>query len=661
MIWLLGGILLISLAGVPGLFCRRESSGAERFACLLTLTGTVFGLVAVSNTLLQHRQLAFDFPWSLPGASFALRLDPLAAIFLIPLFLVTAAGSIYGLRYWPQQENSANGRKLRLFYGLISGAMLLLFCAHNSILFLLAWEVMALSGFFLITTEDHKEEVRRAGFIYLIATHTGTLALFACFALLAQHYGSMTFATAGTLSTAGSSLIFLLGLFGFGMKAGLIPLHIWLPGAHAAAPSHASALLSGVMIKTGIYGLVRLTSFFAEIPAWWGWTLLSLGVISGIMGVVLALAQHDIKRLLAYHSVENIGIITLGLGLALLGRSYQMPELTALGLAGCLLHVANHGLFKSLLFLSAGSVIHAVGSRDIDHYGGLLKRQPWTGCLFLGGAVAISGLPPFNGFISEWLIYLGSFQALQTPVPVLGMAVLTAPALALIGGLALACFVKVFGITFLGEPRGENAARAHEAPSTMVAPMLLLLGACAWIGLLPTTVLPLLQGAVVGWAGDMAFALNQTFIASLGWISLGGWLLLLALAGTGFWLWIRSRSAPRDTTTWGCGYLFPAPRMQYTASSFADSLVRLFQFCLRSDRHGNVVSGLFPPPGRFSSHTPDAVLDLLLTPLFGNIGFVFRRLRAIFQNGEIAIYLSYVALSITALLVFMICGKGSLT
>ena len=660
MIWLVAGILLISLAGVPGLFCPRQGSGAERFACLLTLAGTACGLMAVVTTLIRQTELTLDLPWSLPGASLAFRLDPLATIFLLPLFLVTATGSIYGLRYWPQREHSINGPKLRLFYGLLSGSMLLIFCARDSILFLLAWEVMALSGFFLITTEDHKEEVRRAGFIYLIATHTGTLALFACFALLARHSGSMTFAAAGTLPAAGSSLIFLLGLFGFGMKAGLIPLHIWLPGAHAAAPSHASALLSGVMIKTGIYGLVRLTSFFTEIPAWWGWTLLALGVVSGIMGVVLALAQHDIKRLLAYHSVENIGIIGLGLGLALLGRSYQLPELAALGLAGCLLHMANHGLFKSLLFLSAGSVIHAVGSREIDHYGGLLKRQPWTGGLFLGGAVAISGLPPFNGFISEWFLYLGSFQALKTPVPVLGLAVLTAPALALIGGLALACFVKVFGIAFLGEPRGEAAAQADEAPASMVTPMLLLLAACAWIGLLPTSVLPLLQGAVAGWIGPHRLILPQPFIASLGWISLGGWLLLLILAATGLWLWLRSRRVPRDTTTWGCGYLFPAPRMQYTASSFADSLVQLFQFGLRSKRHGNEISGLFPADGRFSSHTPDAVLDLLLTPLFGNIGALFRRLRATVQNGEIAIYLSYVALAIVALLTFMIWGKGGL-
>lgn len=644
------GTLLISLAGVPGVFSRKEGRAGERLACLLTIAGAVCGTIAVLVSLSQGVVPHLNIDWALPGGAFALRLDPITAAFLLPLFLVVACGSVYGLRYWPQSEHPGNGRKLRLFYGVISGAMILLLSAHNSILFLMGWELMALAGFFLITTEDHKEEGRRAGFIYLIATHTGTLALFAMFALLGEASGSLMFPGAGSLPVAGSGIIFLLGLFGFGMKAGLMPLHIWLPGAHAAAPSHVSALLSGVMIKMGIYGLIRITSMFADIPVWWGWSVLLLGMVSGIMGVALALAQHDIKRLLAYHSVENIGIIALGLGLALLGQSYQMPELTALGLAGCLLHVANHGLFKSLLFLTAGSVIHTVGSREIDHYGGLLKRQPWTGALFLGGAVAISGLPPFNGFISEWLIYLGAFQPLQQTSSVLGFAVLAAPALALIGGLALACFVKVFGIAFLGEPRSQAAAQADESSPTMIGPMLLLFLACSGIGLLPTTLTPLLRAAVACWTGSDAAILPASLFAPLKWIGLCGWLLLLLLAVLGLWLHLRSRRAPRQIGTWGCGYQFPTPRMQYTASSFADSLVRLFNFGLWSERHGGRVEKLFPVQSEFVSHTPDAVLDRLLSPLFLTIGQLFRRARAAVQNGVLAIYLLYVALTVMTLL-----------
>lgn len=647
---IIGGAALILLSGVPGLFCRRDSRTGERLSALLTLVGAVTILVIVAKGLWLKQESSLTLGWAIPCGSLSLSLDPLSSFFLLPLLIVVSTGSIFGTRYWPQQQNPSNGQKLRLFYGLISGAMTLLLLARNDMLFLMCWEVMALSGFFLITTEDHKQEVRHAGFVYLVATHTGTLALFAMFVLLGEVTGSFDFPAAGTVTTAGSTLIFLLGLFGFGMKAGLMPLHIWLPGAHAAAPSHASALLSGVMIKTGIYGLMRLTSMFAEIPPWWGWTVLSLGALSGIMGVALALAQHDIKRLLAYHSVENIGIIALGLGIALLGRSYHLNVLVVLGLSGCLLHVANHGLFKSLLFLSAGSVIHAVGSREIEHYGGLLKRQPWTGALFLGGAVAISGLPPLNGFISEWLIYLGAFQALKQPGATLGAVVLAAPVLALIGGLALACFVKVFGITFLGEPRSQAAARAHEVAPQMLGPMAFLFLLCAWIGLFPSTLRGFLLDATANWTGTPSGELPIEAMASLSRLELAGWLLVVLLTTAFLLLRARTRKAPRDIGTWGCGYQFPAVRMQYTASSFADSLVQLLRFGLLSERHGGRVSGLFPESKHFFCHTPDVVLDRMLIPAFRGAGWLCRQLRAMCHNGSMSLYLLYVLLAVVVLL-----------
>lgn len=670
MIWLIGGIFLTAFSGVPGLFSSRTGGAGERLACGFVVLGTVSGALGVISSLLNPAASTIarmDMPWSLPQAQLTLQIDAISAFFLCPLFLVVASGSVYALRYWPQREHPGNGRKLRLFYGVICAAMMVLLTARNGILFLVAWETMALAGFFLITTEDHKREVREAGYIYLIATHSGTLALFGVFASLDHICGSLMFPAAHTLAPAGSTIIFVLALIGFGMKAGLIPLHIWLPGAHAAAPSHASALLSGVMIKTGIYGLVRLTSFFSLIPPWWGWTILLLGIISGIMGVALALAQHDIKRLLAYHSVENIGIIAMGLGLALLGRSYDVPALVALGLAGCLLHVVNHGLFKSVLFLSAGAVIHSVGSRDIDHFGGLLKRQPWVAAMFLGGAVAICGLPPFNGFISEWLIYLAAFQPLHQSPAAVAVAVVAAPALALIGALAVACFVKVFGITFLGSARSSGAAKAHAASPLMIAPMALLLCACAWIGLLPTTLAPLINDAVAAWsasagnsglAGKLSGGTIGTALAPLSWISLSGWLLLSLIIIVGGWLYRLKRGCAQDScanvATWGCGYQFASARMQYTASSFADFLVRLFRFGLWSERHGGTIYGLFPNTAQFSSHTPDAILDRLLTPVFLTSAWLCRRLRTLFQNGEMAFYLLYFILTIIALLTLFI-------
>lgn len=654
MLWLIAAALSIALSGVPGLFFRPDRRAGERLACLLVLAGAACGFTGVAGGLLGRGGEFFTLPWSIPGGELVLRLDPLSAIFLLPLLLVLACGSVFGLGYWPQREHPRNGRKFRLFFGLIGASIVVLVTARNSLLFLMGWEVMALSSYFLITTEGEKTEARQAGFIYLIATHTGTLALFAMFALLAQISGSFNFPIAQTLAGGGGTAIFLLGLFGFGLKAGLMPLHIWLPGAHAAAPSHASALLSGVMIKTGIYGLVRLTSFFIDIPPWWGWMVLVLGAFSGIFGVAFALAQHDIKRLLAYHSVENIGIIALGLGVALLGRSFGLPALMLLGIAGALLHVINHGLFKSLLFLSAGSMIHATGTREIDHYGGLLKRQPWTGLMFLSGAVAISGLPPFNGFVSELLIYLGAFGALQGDALTLRLAVLAVPALALIGGLALACFVKVFGIAFLGTARSAAAEQAHEAPFSMRLAMLPLLICCAWIGLLPVTVAPLLQQAAVAWSPLCAAASLTAPLAPLAWIGGMGWGLLLTAAIAGFWLRRRARGAPDTVATWGCGFAWPGPRMQYTASSFADFLVGLFRFGLWTERRGGEVAELFPAPGYFHSETPDSVLDRLLYPTFRGTARVFGWFRARIQNGLVAIYLFYVAVTLSVLLLLMI-------
>jgi len=651
MVWFVAGVLLTAFSGVPGLFTDRHGRGGERLSCLLVLMGVLGVAGGVIATLVAGEPARSAWPWAVPGGELALCLDPLAAIFLFPLCLVIAAGAVYGLGYWPQRAHPGNGRRFRLFYGLLGASMQLVLAAANSLLFLCAWEVMALAAFFLVTTEQERAEARSAGFLYLVSSHAGALVLFALFALLAKATGSLHFPAAASLAGDGATLVFLLGLFGFGVKAGLMPLHIWLPAAHAAAPSHASAVLSGIVLKTGIYGLMRLTSFYAVIPAWWGWTVLVLGIVSGILGVALALAQHDLKRLLAYHSVENIGIITIGLGLALLGRSYGNPVLTLLGISGALLHVVNHGLFKSLLFFSAGSVVHATGTREIDRYGGLLRRQPWTALCFLGGAVAICGLPPFNGFVSEWLIYLGAFGVLRAKGQALSLAILAVPALALVGGLAVACFVKVFGIAFLGEPRTPEAAGVvHDAAPSLRGPMLVLLLACAWIGLLPATMAPLLQAAADSWTTLATEARLTAALAPLPLVGAAGWVLLLYLAVLGVWLHRRTRKAPRGVPTWGCGYLAPTPRMQYTASSFADFLAGQFRFALRTERHGGRVAGLFPAREEFASHTSDTVLDRLLLPGCRSLAQGCCWLRARVQNGMIPTYLLYVALTLLALL-----------
>ncbi len=321
--------------------------------------------------------------------------------------------SIYGLQYWKQSEHEDNGRRVSLFLGMMTGAMTLLVVAHDGLMFLAAWETMAVSALFLVAAEDHIAETRKAAWLYIAASHFATLCAFGVFALLYAINGSWDFATLKETGTPMASTLAALAFFGFGTKAGIMPMHIWLPSAHAQAPSHVSAVMSGVMIKMGVYGIVRVCTFFPEMPLSWGLFVLAMGTISAILGVAFAVGQHDIKRLLAYHSIENIGIIVMGLGLALIGRAVHQPLWVLLGICGGMLHVWNHALFKSLLFLGAGSVIHGVGTREIDVMGGLSKRMPTTANCFLIGAVAICGLPPLNGFVSEILIYLGLFHVAQ--------------------------------------------------------------------------------------------------------------------------------------------------------------------------------------------------------------------------------------------------------
>ncbi len=459
-------------------------------------------------------------------------------------------------------------------YGILPGSMAFVVMAADALLFLVAWEAMALSCYFLLVADHDSEEVRSAGTLYIIATHTCTLFLIAMFALLYQTTGSFVFPSTGSMQAATpvATVVFSLALIGFGAKAGLMPLHVWLPSAHANAPSHSSAIMSGVILKMGVYGIIRTVTFFDTPPLWWGLLLLVMGVISAVAGVAFALGQHDLKRLLAYHSIENIGIIFMGIGTGMAGLALGKPLIALLGFAGGLLHLLNHAIFKALLFLGAGAVIHASGTRDIDRTGGLIRVMPKTALFFLVGSMAICGLPPLNGFASELLVYLGMFRqviggsALSAALPALAI-----PALALVGGLAVACFVKVFGVVFLGAPRRPLPGHPEEPGPAMLAPM-------------------------------APFA---------------------------------------ESETWGCGYLAPTPRMQYTASSFADFLVSLFSVLLRPGSHRPTIEGPAPERTGFSSHVPEAVLDLVIMPLLRRTEHQASILRHM-QHGKLHLYMLYI-------------------
>jgi len=643
-------LFLSAFSGLPGLFFPRRSSGGERVAAALMGVAALLGLAgAVGAALGWDGPAVRVFPWFAVGTP-EVGLDALSAFFLVPVFLMGGLGPLYGLGYWPQRQHPSNGQRLRLFWGLTIAGMALVVVSRHALALLLGWETMALSAYFLITAEGHRPESRQAGWIYLIATHMGTLALFALFALWQRATGSYVLqpAASSALSLGLLNLLFVLALFGFGVKAGVMPLHFWLPGAHANAPSHVSALMSGVVLKMGIYGIVRWLSLLPDPPSAWGGLVLTLGAVSGLLGVVFAIGQHDLKRLLAYHSVENIGIILMGLGVALLGRSTHRPDWVALGLAGCLLHVWNHSFFKSLLFLCAGSVVHATRTRQLDRLGGLAKAMPWTSACFLVGAVAICGLPPLNGFVSEWLVYLGMFRGAVAPGTASG-AVFGIPVLAMIGALAVACFVKVFGTVFLGEPRTGAAERAHEAPLTMRLPMLALAGCCVLIGLAPVLVVPFLDSAIACWnATGGAPAESVARLAPLAVIGILAISLTLCVAG--FWAFFARRAeVPRRGITWDCGYARPTPRMQYTATSFAQMIVVLFGSVLNPHTHRPRVHGLFPARARLQSHVDDAVLDRVLLPLGSRIEESFNWFHR-FQRGLTQHYVLYILIALLLLL-----------
>jgi len=629
----------------------------------VTVAGCCAGLIPSINSLAFGEKISFQMPWQIPVGSFSIAMDPLSAFFAGAILAVSALSAVFGASYLKRYEGVRNLGIHWFFFNLLVASMLMVAVAQNAVLFLLAWEVMSLSSFFLVIFESEKAQVQRAGWIYLVATHIGTAFLLVMFLILGRENGSLNFEcfTLNGGSDAISSVVFLLAVVGFGTKAGFMPFHVWLPEAHPAAPSHVSALMSGVMIKTGIYGLLRTLSFLsASPPSWWGWVILIIGAVSGICGVLFALAQHDFKRLLAYHSVENIGIIAMGLGLGLLGISYGNPVIAFLGFAGGLIHVVNHAVFKSLLFLSAGSVLHATGTREIDHLGGLLKKMPYTGIAFLVGSVAICGLPPLNGFVSEFLIYSGSFEGIVTKDMPAGLAaggVITVASLALIGGLALACFTKAFGIIFLGEPRSGHCDHAHEGGMAMRIPMLILVAACFVMGLWGPVIFRVMARVVGVVAASVPLSQADVVGVASYWIILGrvtviSVLLILAIGLVAFFRnWLMLRKRQDVAVTWDCGYLAPNARMQYTASSFAHPITRLFRTFLRTTSRVSSPAGLFPKSASFSSETGDFYGDRVYKPTFKVLEAWLSRFRQI-QHGRLNLYIMYIVLALVVLFIW---------
>ncbi len=650
---MVASVVLFGISGLPGLFIKKPGWGqliATGICVIAALLGTG---TAVLTVVTGSSTAGYLLDWHLPFGPCEFSADPLSALFLIPLFLASGCCAVYAVAYWPAGEHPGSEKKLTFFFGLLSAAMALVVLARNGVVLLIAWEIMALSAFFLLTTDQRDPDVQRAGMVYLIATHIGTMALFILFAMLRGTTASFAFPVPHSLSPDPglATVILVTALIGFGAKAGIMPLHIWLPSAHANAPSHVSAMMSGVMLKIGVYGIIRTVSFFSLPPAWLGWLILCLGGISALSGIALASAQRDIKRLLACSSIENIGIIFIGLGMALIGIQTNTPLLAAFGLTGCFIHILNHALFKPLLFLGAGAIIHTTGTREIDRMGGLSRRLPRTAPLFLAGSLAICGLPPLNGFIGELFLYLGAFNdAISSPLPALA---LVAPLLALVGGIAVITFIKLFGTIFLGSPRSPEAAHAHEPPLAMLAPMSLFALFCLVAGVCGQLLLRLVTPAVASYAQLPTAIIDQMEssvpLASFTLLNLSLLLLILAI---GVFYTRQTVKLPRATAaTWGCGYLAPTARMQYTGTSFAEMASNLFAPFVTVSRSGPSLSGPLPAAARFCYATTESILDRVLIPVFQAIGLAFSYLRRM-QHGQMHLYMLYIFATLFVLMMW---------
>ncbi len=643
-------IVLLALSGIPSLLIRPPGWG-QKIAAAITVIASTLGLIASGRMLNEPLPSRYILDWQLPFGPCELSSDPLSTLFLLPLFLATGCCSLYATAYWAARDHPSSEKKMTFFFGLLAASMALVVLARNGVLFLMAWEVMALSAYFLITTDQLDPKVQRAGTVYLLATHTGTTALFVLFALLCKNTGSFAFPEAHTLSplVTPAAAILVAALIGFGAKAGIMPLHIWLPGAHANAPSHVSAMMSGIMLKIGIYGILRTVSFFAATPDWFGWLILLLGAISAVTGIALAAVQRDLKRLLACSSIENIGIVFIGLGMGLIGLQTGNTALVVFGFAGGFMHIINHGIFKPLLFLGSGVLIHATGTREIDQMGGLAKRLPQSTPIFLIGVFAICGLPPLNGFVGELFIYFGAFSdALSSPTPLIS---LLAPLFAFIGGLTLITFVKFFGIIFLGSPRTSAAAHAHEASGAMVAPMALLALCCLTAGVVAPLLLQAVKPVVIYYSGISSAAFTHVaHTVPLATISLvnGALILLVLLAGLIYCRMIAHR--PQTLTmTWGCGFPASTPRIQYTGTSFTEQAANLLGVIVTPDRHYPRINGNLPETARFRYTVTETILDRILTPIFLIAGQAFAYMRRL-QHGQMHLYMLYIFATLFALM-----------
>jgi formate hydrogenlyase subunit 3/multisubunit Na+/H+ antiporter MnhD subunit len=654
--------LLLALAVVAAFVARKTYAPALVYGCALFISAALL-IAALVQLLGGTRGEWVVLPLGLPWIGAHFRIDALSAFFLVIVNLGGAAACLYGLG---ERRSERSPERVLPFFPAFLAGMNLVLLADDAFSFLLSWEFMSLASWALVMAHHRERDNARAGYVYIVMASFGTVALLLAFALLAGPAGGYAFDAMRTVSPtpAVAGLAFTLALIGAGSKAGIVPLHVWLPLAHPAAPSHVSALMSGVMTKVAVYGFVRIVFELAGPWEWW-WSVpvLTVGAGAALLGVIYALMQHDLKRLLAYHTVENIGIIFIGLGLALAFGSFSMPSVAALALTAGLLHAFNHSLFKSLLFFGAGAVLSATGERDMEHLGGLIHNMPRTAFAFLVGCAAISALPPFNGFVSEWLTfqaillspYLSSW-VLKILIPAVGAL------LALSAALAAACFAKAFGITFLGRPRTTAARAASEADRLILAAMFIFAGLCLFVGILPGLFIDALAPAVSLVAGGrMPAQLGNAWLSiapiAQSRSSYNGLLVFLfitfsaSLAATVIHRF--ASDALRRAPAWDCGSPDPSPATQYTAESFAQPIRRVFGAVAFVARESiDMPSPGETRPARFDLRLTDRIWEALYAPVVGFVERVSLRLNRL-QFLTIRQYLSVVFGALVTLLLVL--------
>jgi hydrogenase-4 component B len=662
---LMWSILLYVVGGVASLLLARQEIVAIKVAGLSAMAGGLLGLASAVTALAGAKTLIWQAAGPFPFAHFIIRMDSLAAFMVLVISLLVTVCGLYSLSYVREYMGKGVGA-MGFFMNLFIASMVGLVVMDNAFWFIVLFEMMSLASWFLVITDQDDESIH-AGLLYFFIAHAGSVLIMVAFFLMWRQSGSLDFASfrALSLSPGVASAVFLLAFFGFGAKAGMLPLHSWLPRAHPAAPSHASALMSGVMVKIGIFGIIKVGIDLlghSGIPLWWGVVVLAFGAVSSVLGVLYALAEHDIKRLLAWHTVENIGIILMGVGTGMAGIALDHPVIAAIGLLGALFHLLNHALFKGLLFLGAGAIIFRLHSRDMEKMGALAKRMPWTAGAFLIGCLAISAMPPLNGFISEWYTYQSLFSLTRVDAIIPRLAgPIAIVMLAITGALAAMCFVKVYGVSFCGNARSEKAEHAREVPWPMVAAMCLLALFCVLAGVGASVVAPhlLVIAQSLANAETLAVAQGATLMPGNGQQAVLTpsvvFLLLIALPLLPGLFWYINRQTRghfrRTGDAWACGYAWEKG-MAPSAGSFTQPLRVMFGPLYRMRKQLDPATPLNRSLSGFTlaaTRTEPFWDDKIILPLVGMTKRVARTVQYL-QSGDFRLYCLYVIAALVVLL-----------